>query len=251
MSGIHLPPDLALMVTQAQRLLLDLAARSGHTCLPSRGDVARHEAGHAIGAALMGGGVRSCTLRFANGAWHGVTEIADLPTWRLPVTGGGRLLTPAGAVASAASMYAGPIAERQRGRGADLANAAHDLGEAVQAKQVLRSAVLMASLRGAPPASEEALQPFLQSISRIDAAFTQWLIGALDREIERVDALAAKLERHGRLAAHEIRPLLRGVVPTTPEDLFNHLRQGLLIGPLPSTLPPAYRAAAAALGMRT
>lgn len=250
MNGTHLPPDIALKVTQAQRLLLDLAARSGHTCLPSRGDVARHEAGHAIGAALMGGGARSCAVRFANGVWYGVTEIANLPTWRLPVAGGGRLLTPPGAVANAVWTYAGPIAERQRGRGAGLANAAHDLGEAVQAKRLIHFAVLLAVSPDTLLPSEPT-EPLLHASHTINSRFTQWLIGALDREIERVDALAAKLETHGRLAAHEIRPLLRGVVPTTPEDLFNHLRQGLEVGPLPPTLPPPYRAAAAALGMRT
>lgn len=51
---------------------------------------------------------------------------------------------------------------------------------------------------------------------------------------------AAKLVTHGRLAAHQIAPLVRSITPISPVELFDHLRQGLAVGPLPPAIPPAY-----------
>lgn len=251
MNGTHLPPDIALLAALAQKSLLAEAARAGDIRPPSREDAARHEAGHAVGSALMGGGVRSCTVRQTRDGWIGQTVPAELPTWRIPLPSGGSFLTPPGAIARAVHLYAGPLAERQRGGGAGPANLANDVGEMMSALQVLRSAVLLAAFPGAMPQSEEAIEPLLPAIVAIDARFIPWLMGALRREIERVDAIAAKLVTHGRLASHELAPLLSGVVPITPEDLFDHLRQGLGVGPLPPTMPPPYLAAAATMGART
>jgi hypothetical protein len=60
-------------------------------------------------------------------------------------------------------------------------------------------------------------------------------------ENDRIAAVAARLTLHQRLTARDLRPLMKGLHRTTPTALFDRLRKGLPIGPLPDDIPPAYR----------
>ncbi|MBS7790083.1 hypothetical protein KTR66_08760 [Roseococcus sp. SDR] len=57
------------------------------------------------------------------------------------------------------------------------------------------------------------------------------------KESDRIAAVAARLFREGHLAQRDLRPLMRGLRRTSPQGLFDSLRRGLPLGPL----PPAFR----------
>jgi hypothetical protein len=236
----NLPPDLASLARAAQASMMAAAIQSGDVRVASHFDVARHEAGHVVGSALLGGGTRHCWVRRVEAGWIGYTEPRELPAWGIPPGSNRRVLTPQGSVARAVFFLSGPFAERENGGGAGLANLAADLPEMLEGLEAFRMALLMAMFPDAPPADDgaEALvqSSFLVVLNRL----FPWLMGALQREGGPLDAVAAKLVKHGRLAAHEIAPLVRSITPISPVELFDHLRQGLAVGPLPQAIPPAY-----------
>ncbi|EFH10529.1 hypothetical protein ACFFMP_20135 [Pseudoroseomonas cervicalis] len=55
----------------------------------------------------------------------------------------------------------------------------------------------------------------------------------VSQENDRIAAVAARLFREGNLTARDLRPLMRGLGRTTPSMLFDHLRCGLSLAPLP------------------
>lgn len=251
MNGTHLPPDIALLAALAQKSLLAEAARAGDIRPPSREDAARHEAGHALGSALMGGGVRPCAVRQTRDGWTGQTVPAELTAWRTSLPTGEPVLTPAGAVARAFFRLAGPLAKRQQGGSTGPASLAADVREMLSADELLRSAIVLAALPEVPPANEEAIEPLQGAIITITFRVKVSLMEALRQEAPRLDAIAKALMTHDRLASHEVTPLLRGVASVSPEAYFDCLRQRLPVGPLPRGLPQAYRDAthARALGL--
>lgn len=236
----NLPPELALLTSLAQQSLLAEAMRAGEMRPASHHDVARHEAGHVLGSALLGAGTRHCWVRRVDGAWIGYTEPRELPAWSIPVNDGRRALTPHGGVARAVFCFAGPTAERGKGGGGGLANLAGDLPEMMQAMEAFRVPVVMAGFPDRPPSDDEEVERVGRAHMRMWARLVGWLTDAVHREAPCIDAIAAKLVTHGRLASHEIEPLVRGVTRISTGGLFDHLRQGLPIGPLPEAIPAAY-----------
>lgn len=237
MSDTNLP---AIMVDLARKQLLAEAARTDDTRPSSREDAARHEAGRAIGAALMGGSVGSCSLRQTGDGWAGKTAMIEPTTWRACLPSGERILTPAGAVAHAFFTLAAPLAKRQRGGGAGAANLARDIGPMMRVHELLRSAAVVAAHPEAPPLNEEAIEPLQTAIIDIAFRFQGIVMGAVAQHVARVDDFAKALMTREHLAPHEVAPLLRGVATVPPKDVFDFLRQGLPFGPLPPDLPPAY-----------
>ena len=134
----------------------------------------------------------------------------------------------------------GPLAERGNGGGEGLANLAADFPEMLEGVETLRLAVAMALFPVAPPSDDGAVALIEASFLDMGRRLLPWLAGALQREGGPLDAVAAKLVKHGRLAAHEIASLVRSITPISPVELFDHLRQGLAVGPLPPAIPPAY-----------
>lgn len=236
----NLPPDLAMMAREAQASLVAEAIRSGDVRFASKQDVARHEAGHVVGSALLGAGTRHCWVRGTEGVWIGYTEPRDMPAWGIPTGDGRRLLTPPGALARAVFCLAGSLAERTEGGGDSLANLATDLPEMMEGAEALRSAVVVAVSPDAPPANDEALEAIQHMHGAMLARLFVWIVGELTCEAKPLNAIARKLGTHGRLISHEIAPLVRGVTSISTDDLFDHLRQGLAIGPLPRDNPAAY-----------
>lgn len=236
----NLTPDLAMAAQVAQASLLAAAVASGDVRVASHHDVARHEAGHVVGNALLGGKTRHCWVRRAQGGWIGYTDRRESPAWSVPLGHHKRVMTPQGSVARAVFCLSGGLAERANGGGEGLANLAADFPEMLEALEALRMAVVMAMFPIAPPADERAEALVKSPAFVMSRRLFPWLMAALRREAGPLEAIAAKLVKHGRLAAHQIAPLVRSITPISPMELFDHLRQGLAVGPLPPAIPPAY-----------
>jgi len=237
----NLPPDLATITRIAQASMLAAAVRPEDQRLPSRSDVAHHEAGHVVGSALLGGGTRLCWIREIGGAWNGYVNPHELPDWGVFIVGGEkRILTPRGCIARALFCWAGPSAERERDGTGGLMNRAADLPELMEGMEALRIAITMARFPNAPPTNEDDqafIQPLFATIAPRLFALT---VGLLRDEASRIETIALKLLVHQRLIKHEIAPLTRGIVPMSVNDLFDELRKGLAVGPLPTEIPSAY-----------
>ncbi|WPB86916.1 hypothetical protein [Sediminicoccus rosea] len=216
------------------------AILNGETERPTQADVARHEAGHVMGSALLGGGTRSSWVRYCQGAWIGMTVPRDVPAWHVPKIGGLQMLTPQGCIARTVFCWSGPVAERQHGRGGGALNLANDMAEMVQGCEALRVGITMAMFPNAQPEDHDDYESIQHAGKVITDRLHGWTVAALGRELERVEATAAKLVTHGRLIGRQLDWIMRGLTPISPSDLFDHLRQGLAVGPLPPNIPPAY-----------
>lgn len=236
----NLPPDLVAITQAARASLLAAAILNGETERPTQADVARHEAGHVMGGALLGGRTRSCWIRQSQGEWAGMSIPRELPAWHGPKIGRLQMLTPQGCIARAVFCWSGPVAERQHGRGGGALNLATDFAELMDGCEALRIGVTMAMFPNAQPADDDDHDLIQHAGKVITDRLYGWLVAVQGRESERVEATAAKLLTHGRLLGRQLDWIMRGLTPISPSDLFDHLRQGLAVGPLPPNIPPAY-----------
>lgn len=153
---LNLPPDLVDQVAAMQTLLLRKAVRLGDTKPASQKDVARHEAGHAVIAALLGVKLRCCWIKQEHGIWGGYTEPDEPANWFILLSDAKqRVYTPIGCLARAYFGLAGPLAERQQGGGAGPVNLAVDLPELVGVFEALRVAIVMAMFPDHQPTTDE------------------------------------------------------------------------------------------------
>lgn len=152
----RLPPDLAMTAQINRASLLAAAVASGDARLASHQDVARHEAGHVVGYALLGVGTRRCWVRRFKRDWIGRTQRYGLPVWGAPLGHEGRFMTPPAGIAQAVSCLSGPLAERAVGGGEGLANFAADLPEMLEGFAMLRLSVALALFPDALPSDDGA-----------------------------------------------------------------------------------------------
>lgn len=87
------------------------------------------------------------------------------------------------------------------------------------------------------PEAEAAIEPMQVTITN---RLVPRLCGMLSTEEARIEAFANKLQIHSRLVTHEISPFVRGIKPIDVSIVFDELREGLPMGPLPRGLPPFY-----------
>ncbi|KAA2211368.1 hypothetical protein [Teichococcus oryzae] len=242
---LNLPPDLVDQVAALQTLLLRKAVRLGDTKPASRKDVARHEAGHAVIAVLLGVKLRCCWIKQEHGVWGGYTEPDEPASWFILLPNAKqRVYTPIGCLARAYFGLAGPLAERQQGRGVGPANLAVDLPELIGVFEALWIAIVMAMFPDHQPTTDEELA----MVSGVHMALMQrlelHLQAMLQAETARITKIATQLQQRGHLTTHQTSALLHGIWPIDLSATFDQLRQGLPVGPLPKALPPVYLEAA-------
>ncbi len=208
-------------------------------------DVARHEASHAVLGRTMFGSVRSMTLSRRGVEWTGWTAYPTFPSsWRIEIASGLATHAPQSAFAMGLVTLAGPIGERTAADGSPLQ--AGSL--AVDATEMERGVELIRFALGATifprPDVIDIDQLHGEQINTLLARIPEILVQLLVQHGAVRDALAKKLAARRRLSAHQLKPMLSGIPEIGPDAIFDQLRAGTAVGPLPTTLPPAFLKAA-------
>lgn len=177
--------------------------------------VAEHEASHAVMGTMIGLPIRRVEVFFKKGQWSGFTTYHQ-PDWlHRPGPGSRSILTPRGAFALGLHTLAGPMGE---GDGAgDFFLDAIEMAEGVG---YLHSAFVVSAFPdGTPSDRDDYYGPMMEFASSVLSLVPVML----DHCADSVGAMAERLVRTGRLAAHEVQQLTKDVPRVDLHEQFNAL----------------------------